>query len=62
MGADVVFHHLGHQAGNAAAHARDHMHDAVATGLFVQRPLDRLDLAANAANAGEQLFLLSDGV
>jgi len=38
------------------------MHDAVATGLFVQRPLDRLDLAANAANAGEQLFLLSDGV
>jgi len=60
MGPDVVFDHLGHQAGDAAANARDHVHDALAFGLFGQRPLDRFDLAANAADPGEQLFLFSD--
>ena len=60
MGADVVLDHFGHQAGDAAANARDHMHDALAFGLLAQRPLDRLDLAADAADPGEQLFLFSD--
>jgi hypothetical protein len=36
------------------------MHDTLAFGFFSQRPLDRLDLAANAADPGEQLFLFSD--
>src|ERR1700688_502911 len=62
VGADVVLDHFGHQAGDAAANAGDHMHDALAFGFFVQRPLDRLDLAANAADPGEQLFLFSDGM
>src|SRR6202023_1998600 len=62
MGADMVLDHLGHQAGDAAANAGDHMHDALAFGLFVQRPLDRLDLAADASDPGEQLFLFSDGM
>src|SRR5438270_8322031 len=60
MGADVVFHHLRHQARYAAANARDQVHDALAAGLLGQRALDRLDLAANAANASEQLFLFPD--
>jgi hypothetical protein len=38
------------------------VHDALASSFIVQRPLDRFDLAANAANAGEQLFLFSDCV
>src|ERR1700688_710092 len=62
MGANVVLDHLRHQAGNAAADARDHVHDALASRLFGQRSLDRFDLAANAAYPGEQLLLLSDGV
>jgi len=33
------------------------MHDALAFRFFAQRPLDCFDLAANAADAGEQLFL-----
>ena len=48
--------------GDAAANARNHMHDALAFRLVVQRPLDRFDLAANAADAGEQFFLFSDCV
>src|SRR6266700_2355203 len=60
MGADVVFHHLRHQARDAAANAGNHVHDALAAGLLSQRALDRLDLAANAANASEQFFLFPD--
>ena len=62
MGADVVLDHLRHQAGNAAADARDHVHDALASRLFGQRPLDRFNLAPNAAYPGKQLLLLSDRV
>src|SRR3984885_15365730 len=62
MGADMVLDHLRHQAGNAAAYARDHVHDALASCLFGQRPLDCFDLAANAADPGKQFLLLSDRV
>src|SRR5579872_2909338 len=41
----------------ATANTGDHMHDALAFRFFAQRPLDCFDLAANAADAGEQLFL-----
>jgi hypothetical protein len=56
MGANVVLDHLRHQAGNAAADARDHVHDALASGLFGQRPLDRFNLAANAAYRASSFF------
>ena len=62
VGADVVLDHLGHQAGDAAANPGNHMHDALAVGLFAQRPLDGIDLAANPADAGEQLSLFTDRV
>jgi hypothetical protein len=62
MGTDVVFDHFGHQAGDPASNAGDHMHDALASGFFGQRSLDRFDLTANSANAREQLFLFPDRV
>ena len=51
VGADMVLDHFGHQAGDAAANAGDHMHDALAFGLVSQGALDRLYLAADAADA-----------
>jgi hypothetical protein len=62
MSTDVVFDHLGHQTCDAAANARNHMHDALAFGLLGQRTLDRFDLAANPTHPGEQLLFLSDRV
>jgi hypothetical protein len=38
------------------------MHDALAVGLFGECTLDRFHLAADAANAGEQLLFFSDGM
>jgi hypothetical protein len=38
------------------------MHDALAFGLVRQSPLDRLDLAADAADAREQFLFLFDDV
>jgi hypothetical protein len=38
------------------------VHDALASRFFGERALDRFDLAAEAANAGEQLLLFSDGM
>ena len=60
MGADVVFHHLGHQSGDAATNARNHVHDALAFGLFGEGALNRFDLAANATDARRKLLLVSD--
>jgi hypothetical protein len=60
MGADMILDHLGHQAGDAPTNTCDHVHDAVASGLFGQSALDRFDLTANAAYAGEELSLFSD--
>ncbi len=62
MGADVVFDDFRHQAGHGAAHAGDQVHDLFAAGFAVERALDRLDLAADAAHAGQQLLLFADGM
>src|SRR3954465_12469485 len=59
---DVVFNHLGHQAGNGAADSGDHVHDPLAPFLILERALDGLDLAADAAHPPEQLFFFTDGV
>ena len=61
MCADMVLHHFGHQPGDAAANAGNHVHDALAFDLFGQCALDGLDLAANAADAGQQFLLFLDG-
>src|ERR1700748_1033111 len=62
MRSNVVLDHLGHQSCDAAADAGDHVHDALAFGLFGQCPLDRIDLAADAADARDQLLFLFDGM
>jgi len=41
------------------ANARDHVHDALASGLFGQCAFDRFDLAANAAKRGASSFFFS---
>jgi hypothetical protein len=56
---DVIFDDLGHQASQSAARAGDQVHDRPAVGLDFQRTLDRLDLSAQAADAGEQLKRLA---
>ncbi len=62
MRAHVLFHHLDHQPGHGAPGGGDQMHHPVAARLTFQRSLDRLDLAADATDAGEQLLLLLDRV
>jgi hypothetical protein len=62
VGADVVFDDLGHQPGHGAAGAGDQVHDRLAAGFTVEGTFDRLDLAADAADAGEELLFFPDGV
>ena len=59
---DVVLDHLGHQPGHGAARGGDEMHDLLAARLALQRPLDSLDLPANAPDAGEEFLFFVDGV
>src|SRR5580704_17471040 len=56
--ADVVLHHLGHQAVHGAACRDDQMQHGGAALLVLQRALDRLDLAAHPPDPVEQLVLL----
>jgi hypothetical protein len=62
MGADVVLDDFGHQAGHRAARAGEQVHDLFAAGLAVEGTLDGLDLTADAADAGQELLLFTDGV
>ena len=62
MRAHVILDDLGHQTGHGAAHAGDQVHDLFAAGLAVERPLDGLDLASDAADARQQLLFFADGV
>ena len=62
MRADVVFDHLRHQPGHGAARAGDQVHDLLAAGLAIERALDGLDLAADAAHAREEFLLFADGM
>src|SRR5262245_65939060 len=60
--ANVVFHHLRHEAVHGAAGRGDELQNLGALDLPLKRPLDRLDLAAQAADAIEQLGLFTNGV
>ena len=62
MRAHVILDDLGHQTGHGAAHAGDEVHDLFAASLAVERPLDGLDLAPDAAHARQQLVLFADGM
>ncbi len=52
---NMVLHHLAHEAVDGAADRCDELKD-------VERPLDRLHLAPNAANALQQLVLFANCV
>src|SRR4029077_7582890 len=60
--ADMILDHFGHQAVHGAARGDDQMQHRGAALLVLERALDRLDLAAHAADPVEQLDLLDFGV
>jgi hypothetical protein len=62
MHADVIFDHLRHQAVDGAAAGGQQFHHIGATGIGIERPLQRLDLATQAADAVEQPLFLFDNV
>ena len=49
MGADMILDHLGHQAVQGAARRDDQVQSRGAALLFLERALDRFDLAAQGA-------------
>ncbi len=60
--ANVVFHHLCHEAVHGAARGGDELQNLGAFDLALERALDRFNLAAQAAHTIEELTLFSDGV
>lgn len=59
---DVLFHDLRGQSGHCGAGTREEMHDLVAAGLTFQGPLDRFDLAANAAHSEQEFVFITDSM
>jgi len=59
---NVVFHHLRHEAVHGAAGRGDELQNLSALDLALERPLDRLDLAAQATDAIKKLGLFTNGV
>src|SRR5271165_5332648 len=62
MAADVILHHLGHQAVHGAADRGNDLKHLGAAGLGLERTLDGCDLPANAPHPRQQLGFLADGV
>ena len=62
VGAHMVLDDFRHQPGHGAARAGDQVHHLLAAGLAVERALDGLDLAPNAAHARQQLVLVFQGM
>ncbi len=59
---NMVLHHLAHEAVDGAADRCDELKDIGTTYFLIERPLDRLHLAPNAANALQQLVLFANCV
>jgi hypothetical protein len=59
MGLDMVFDHLGHEAVQGAARRDDQVQHRRAALLLLERALDRLDLAAHAADPIQELELFA---
>jgi len=60
--ADVVFHHLRHEAVHGAARGGDELQNLSAFDLSLQARSIASNLAAQAAHTIEELALFSDGV
>ncbi len=47
---------------DGTAHSGDQVHHLFAASFVFERPIDGLDLAPDAADAGQEFLLFSDGV
>jgi hypothetical protein len=59
---DVILYHFRHQSRYRPPHTGDQMHDLFTAGLALERTLDRLDLASDAAHSCKQLFLFTNSM
>jgi hypothetical protein len=57
-----TFDHFPHQSVDRAPGRRDELQHIGAADFLVERPLDGLDLPANAAHTVQELGFLSDGM
>jgi hypothetical protein len=62
MHADMIFDHFAHQTVDCTPGSGDELQDVGTADFLVKRPLDSLDLPANAPHAVQELGLLSDSV
>jgi hypothetical protein len=62
MRLDVILQHLHHEAVDGATNGGNLLQNLRATPLGLERPLQRLHLASNAANAGEKLRFFASGM
>jgi len=62
MFADMTFQYLGHQAGDRTTHRGNLLQDSSTFGAAFERGFQRLNLALDAAYAGEQWLLIANGV
>lgn len=60
--ADVILDDFGLEAGHGGAGAGEEVHDPLAAGLGFEGALDGLDLAADAADAGDEFLAVAEGV
>jgi hypothetical protein len=59
---DVTLHHFRHEAVESASAGREGMHDDGAIEFFFERTFGRIELAADAADAIDEFFLVPDGM
>jgi hypothetical protein len=62
MESNLALDDLGHQSRRRAAHRRDQLKDVLAFSLFVESPLDCLDLSAEPADTLQKLHFVPDKV
>ena len=62
MEANVVLHHLGHQAVHGAAHRGDDLQHVGAADLGFERALDGFDLTADTPHPGQKLRFFANSV
>lgn len=55
---NVVFHDLGHQTGQRTPHARDLVHERLASGVGLECTLDRFNLAADTARPRQKAITM----
>ena len=62
VAANMVFHHLGHESIDGAAHRRNELQDVGTPDFLIERPLDRFHLSTDTANSTQQLRFFANGV